>query len=60
MKKNYLSLLLSAYLFTNIASANEKTTTNVYDAQRIADIFTKALDTVRFDSLRKSLGVCFI
>ena len=40
MKKNYLSLLLSAYLFTNIASANEKNMTNVYDAQRIADIFT--------------------
>ena len=28
--------------------------------KQIADIFTKALDTVRFDSLRKSLGVCFI
>ena len=28
--------------------------------KEIADIFTKALDTVRFDSLRKSLGVCFI
>ena len=25
--------------------------------KQIADIFTKALDSVRFDSLRKSLGV---
>ena len=26
--------------------------------KQIADIFTKALDSVRFDFLRKSLGVC--
>ena len=28
--------------------------------KQIADIFTKALDSVRFDSLRKSLGVCLM
>ena len=28
--------------------------------KQITDIFTKALDSVRFDSLRKSLGVCLM
>ena len=28
--------------------------------KQLADIFTKALDASRFDSLRKSLGVCIV
>ena len=28
--------------------------------KQLADIFTKALDSVRFDSLRKSFGVCLM
>ena len=33
---------------------------HVETSKQIADIFTKALDAVRFSSLRKSLGVCII
>ena len=33
---------------------------HVETSKQIADIFTKALDSVRFTSLRKSLGVCNI
>lgn len=32
----------------------------VETAKQLADIFTKSLDSVRFDSLRKSLGVCLV
>ena len=28
--------------------------------KQLADIFTKALDAVRFESLRSALGLCFI
>ena len=32
----------------------------VETAKQLADIFTKSLDSIRFDSLRKSLGVCSV
>lgn len=39
MKKNFISLFLSASIFTGFAQANEQINSNIYDAQKIADIF---------------------
>ena len=33
---------------------------HVATENQLADIFTKALDSSRFDSLRKSLGICIV
>ena len=33
---------------------------HVATEKQLTDIFTKALDTSRFDSLRKSLGICIV
>ena len=33
---------------------------HVATENQLADIFTKALDSFRFDSLRKSLGICIV
>lgn len=39
---------------------NALTLEYVETAKQVADIVTKSLDSIRFDSLRKSLGVCSI
>ena len=33
---------------------------HVATENQLADIFTKALDSSRFDSLKKSLGICIV
>ena len=39
MKKSFVSLFLSASLLAGISQANEDKNSNIYDAQRIVDIF---------------------
>ena len=48
------------HFIRELVERNALTLEYVETANQLADIFTKSLDSIRFDSLRKSLGVCSI
>ena len=48
------------HFIRELVEQNALTLEYVETANQLADIFTKSLDSIRFDSLRKSLGVCSI
>ena len=48
------------HFIRDLVERNALTLEYVETTNQLADIFTKSIDSIRFDSLRKSLGVCSI
>lgn len=48
------------HFIRNLVDCKKVVLEHVATEKQIADIFTKALDSVRFETLRKALGICVL